>query len=97
MAGGDGVMAAMQSRLVRTLLWGVEANWGNTGSSPLLSVVTLGSVTVAMVGEDGEAMMGRVSTSSRTLTRLLMVLRILLTVTDGAWDRASFIVISLEA
>ena len=26
MVGGDGVMAAMQSQLVRTLLWGVEAN-----------------------------------------------------------------------
>ena len=47
-------------------------------------MVALGSVTVAMVGGDGEAMMGRVSTSSRTLTRLLMVLRILSTVTDGA-------------
>ena len=60
-------------------------------------MVTLGSVTVTMVGGDGRAMVGRVSASSRTLTRLLMVLRILLTFTNGAWDRASFMVTSLEA
>jgi hypothetical protein len=51
-------------------------SWGDTGSNPLLSMVTLGSITVA-----GGAVVGSVSAGSRTLTRLLMVLRILLTFT----------------
>ena len=83
--GGDGGMS-------------VEANWGDTGSSPLLSVVALGSVTVAITGGDGGVEMGRVSASSTTLTWLLMVSSILSTFTgNGACDRASFVVASLEA
>ena len=41
------VMAAMQS--VRTLLWRLLADWGDTRSSPLPSVVTLGSIAVTGV------------------------------------------------
>jgi hypothetical protein len=69
------VMVAMQS--VRTLLWMLQADWGDTWSSPLLSVVTLGSITVTGgVGGGGAGERFSISVSSRTLTRLLMVSRI---------------------
>jgi hypothetical protein len=72
------VMDCMRS--VRTLLWSSEADWGDTWSSPLLSVVTLGSITVAGgVGGVGGGTRVTVSMSSRILTRLLIVLSILLT------------------
>jgi hypothetical protein len=92
------VMAAMWS--VRTLLWSVDANWGDTGSNPLPSVVALGSITViGAIGAVVGAVVGRVvSVSSRTLTKLLMVSRILSTFTGvRAWDETSFGVASLEA
>ena len=69
-------MAAMRS--VRTLLWRSLADWGDTRSSPLPSVVALGSVTVAggsLVGE-GAGERVTVMVSSRTRTRLLIVSRI---------------------
>ena len=62
---------------IRTLLWMSEADGGDTWSSPLLSVVTLGSMTIAG-GVMGVGVAERVSVSSRTLTKLLMVLRIFL-------------------
>jgi len=67
---------------VRTLLWRSLADWGNTRSSPLPSVVALGSMTVAGVSLVGEGAGERVTVmvSSRTHTRLLMVLRIFSTV-----------------
>jgi hypothetical protein len=71
------VMAAIQS--VRTLLWISLADWGDTGSSPLPSVVTLGSITVMEgggVGGRGTGERFSISMSLRTLTRLLMVSRI---------------------
>ena len=70
------VMVAMWS--VRTLLYMLEADRGNTWLSPLPSMVTLGSITIArgVIGGWGAE---RVSTSSRTLTKLLMVSRIFLT------------------
>jgi hypothetical protein len=73
-------MAAMQS--VRTLLWRSLADWGNTRSSPLPSMVALGSMTVAGVSLVGKGAGERVTVmvSLRTRTRLLMVLRIFLTV-----------------
>jgi hypothetical protein len=72
------VMDAMRS--VRALLCSSEADWGNTWSSPLPSVVALGSITVAggAGGEGGGARL-MVSVSSKILTRLLMVSSILLT------------------
>jgi hypothetical protein len=61
-------------------------------------MVALGSVTVAITGGDGGAVVGRVSASLSTLTRLLMVSSILSTFTgNGAWDGASFVVASFEA
>jgi hypothetical protein len=74
------VMVAMRS--VRTLLWRSLADWGDTRSSPLPSVVALGSMTVAggsLVGE-GAGERVTVMVSSRTRTRLLMVSRIFSTV-----------------
>jgi hypothetical protein len=66
------VMDAIRS--VRTLLWSSEADWGDTWSSPLPSVVALGSITVAggVGGVEGGARL-MVSVSSKILTRLLMV------------------------
>jgi hypothetical protein len=74
------VMAAMRS--VRTLLWRSLADWGDTRSSPLPSVVALGSITVAEGSFTGEEVGERVTVmvSSRTHTRLLMVSRIFSTV-----------------
>ena len=74
------VMVAMRS--VRTLLWRSLADWGDTRSSPLPSVVALGSITVAGVSLVGEEAGERVTVmvSSRTRTRLLMVSRIFSTV-----------------
>jgi hypothetical protein len=73
------VMVAIRS--TRTLLWILLADWGDTWSSPLLSVVTLGSITVAggVGGEGGAGGRFSIRVSSRTLTRLLMVSRIFLT------------------
>jgi hypothetical protein len=69
------VMDAMWS--VRTLLWRSEADWGDSWSSPLPSVVTLGSITVAGgVGGGGGGARLMVSASSKILTKLLMVSRI---------------------
>jgi hypothetical protein len=66
------VMDCMRS--VRTLLWMSEADWGDTWSSPLPSVVALGSITVAGgVGGEGEGARLMVSVSSKILTRLLIV------------------------
>ena len=62
---------------IRTLLWMLEADEGDTWSSPLLSVVTLGSMTIAE-GVMGVGVAERVSVSLRTLTKLLIVLRIFL-------------------
>jgi len=75
----------MQS--VRTLLWSSEADWGDTRSSPLLSVVTLESMTVAVGGGvrgRGAGERFSISVSLRTLTRLFMVSRIFSTL-KGAW------------
>ena len=72
------VMDCMRS--VRTLLWSSEADWGDTWSSPLLSVVTLGSITVAGgVGGGGGGSRFTMSVSSRILTKLLIVSSILST------------------
>jgi len=69
------VMDVMRS--VRTLLWSSEADWGNTRSSPLPSMVALGSITVrGGVGGEGGGARLIVSISSKILTRLLMVSRI---------------------
>ena len=70
------IMAAMQS--VRTLLWRSLADWGDTRSSPLLSMVALGSITVAGVAFVGRGAGERVTVmvSLRIWTRLLMVSRI---------------------
>jgi hypothetical protein len=77
------VMVAIWS--VRTLLWSSLADWGDTWSSPLPSVVTLGSITVAGgVGGGGAGERLSISVSSRTLTRLLMVSRIF-SMLYGAW------------
>jgi hypothetical protein len=72
------VMDCMRS--VRTLLCMSEADWGDTWSSPLPSVVALGSITVAGgVGGRGGGAGVTVSASSRILTRLLIVSSILST------------------
>ena len=82
---------------IRTLLWMLEADEGDTWSSPLLSVVTLGSMTIAR-GVMGVGAAERVSVSSRTLTKLLMVLRIFLMLyREGAGEGASLMFLSLEA
>ena len=80
-------LAMVAIRSVRTLLWRSVANWGDTWSSPLPSMVALGSITVARVGGGGGVVVGaeRVSVSSRTLTRWLMVLRTFSTLNWYAW------------
>ena len=58
-------------------------------------MVTLRGIIVARIWL-GVGGIERVSMSSRTLTKLLMVLGTLSTFTGRAWNRVSFIVTSLE-
>ena len=65
-----------------------QADWGDTWSSPLLSVVALGSITVAGgVGGGRAGERFNVSVSSRTLTRLLIVSRIFSTLYGACGSR----------